>query len=241
MRLSVMIRLVIITVSLITFFSGGLALVTWVLSNFEELATGQSVEVLTKGFVPMENLTFPVNSGTALDHYVAIDFRFEINDVRREAEIAAVMPRIRDAIVRDAHRAAPKRTDGVDSVDLVRIKERAKLMATKSSAAKSSRASWSPAPPSWSPNYPERSTRDRGLGALNYSVKPPAYFPDPRGTPSDGSVWGRDPRRCLPSVGRHGIRRPLFGRRAGSAPTTRRVLLVVPLVVPQLQFLQTRG
>lgn len=125
-----MTRLIIITVGLILFFGTGLALVTFVLSNFEELATEQA-EVLVKGFVPVDNITFPVNSGGVLDHYVAIDMRLEINDVRREGEIAAVMPRIRDEIVRDAHRAAPKRADGVESIDLNRVKERAKASANK--------------------------------------------------------------------------------------------------------------
>jgi flagellar basal body-associated protein FliL len=66
-----------------------------------------------------------------LDCYVGVDLRLEINDVRREAEITALMPRIRDEIIRDAHRAGARRADGVDSIDLTRVKDRAKASANK--------------------------------------------------------------------------------------------------------------
>ncbi|MBM3506947.1 MAG: hypothetical protein FJX64_04335 [Alphaproteobacteria bacterium] len=124
-------RMIVITVGLLVFFIGGLAAVTWVLSNFEDLSDGKSEVVLVKGFVPLDNLSYPVSSGAVLDHYVAVDLRLEINDVRREAEITAMMPRIRDEIVRDDHRAWPRHADGVDSIDLARVKERAKGSANK--------------------------------------------------------------------------------------------------------------
>jgi flagellar basal body-associated protein FliL len=124
-------RLIVITVILVVVFSGVLAGVTFVLSNFEDLSDGKNEVVLVKGFVPLDNIAYPVNAANVLDHYVAVDLRLEINDIRREAEITALMPRIRDAIVRDAHRAGPRRADGVESIDLVRVKERAKAMANQ--------------------------------------------------------------------------------------------------------------
>jgi flagellar basal body-associated protein FliL len=124
-------RMVVITVALILFFSGGLAAVTWVLSNFEDLSDGVDEVVLVKGFVSLDNISYPVSSGTVLDRYVGVELRLEINDVRREAEITALMPRIRDEIIRDAHLAGARRADGVNSNDLTRVKDRAKASANK--------------------------------------------------------------------------------------------------------------
>lgn len=122
---------IVITVALVVFLGGGLAAVTWVLGNFEELSGAEVQEVLIKGFVPLDNIAFPVNSGTAVDHYVGVDLRLEIADTRRTAEVEAVLPRIRDAIIRDAHKGFPRRADGVDSIDLVRLKDRARVKANE--------------------------------------------------------------------------------------------------------------
>lgn len=124
-------RWIIITVVLLLFLGGGLAAVIFVLGNFEDLAAEGKQEVLVRGYVAIDNVTFPVNTGTAVDHYVGIDLKLEVSDGRKLAEIEAVAPRIRDAILRDAHRSLPRRADGVESIDLVKVKERAKVKANE--------------------------------------------------------------------------------------------------------------
>lgn len=124
-------RWVIITVVLLVFLGAGLAAVVFVLGNFEQLADEEQQEVLVRGYVTIENVAFPVNAGTAIDHYVGIDLKLEVADGRRVAQIEALVPRIRDAILRDAHKSLPRRADGIESIDLPKVKERAKVKANE--------------------------------------------------------------------------------------------------------------
>lgn len=118
------------------FLGGGLAAVVFVLGNFENLAAENKQEVLVRGgYLPIDNVTSPVNTGTAVDHYVGIDLKLEVIDGRKVAQIKAVAPRIRDAILRDAHRSLPRRADGIKSIDLVKVKERAKVKANETLGA----------------------------------------------------------------------------------------------------------
>ncbi len=124
-------RWIIITVALLLFLGGGLGAGIFVLGNFEQLATEEKQEVLVRGYVSIDNVAFPVNTGTAVDHYVGIDLKLEVADGRKAGEIEAVVPRIRDAILRDAHKSLPRRADGIESIDLAKVKERAKVKANE--------------------------------------------------------------------------------------------------------------
>lgn len=124
-------RLVLIDVAFVVVLGGVLGAVVYVLTNFDVLSAGPTQAELVNGYVTLDNLSLPVTSGGVLDHYVGIDIRIEINDVSRQAEIAAILPRIRDAILREAHRFAPRRADGVDSIDLVRFREYARVKANE--------------------------------------------------------------------------------------------------------------
>jgi flagellar basal body-associated protein FliL len=124
-------RWIIITVALLVFLGAGLAAVIFVLGNFETLANEDQQEVLVRGYVSIDNMAFPVNTGAAVDHYVGIDLKLEVADGRKVGEIEILVPRIRDAILRDAHKSLPRRADNIESIDLVKVKERAKAKANE--------------------------------------------------------------------------------------------------------------
>ena len=52
-------------------------------------------------------------------------------DGRKVGEIEAMVPRIRDAILRDAHKSLPRRADGIESIDLAKVKDRANVKANE--------------------------------------------------------------------------------------------------------------
>lgn len=124
-------KLIIITVALILLLGGSLAAVVFVIGNFEALSSAEVVVELTPGHVQMDNVTIPVVAARALDHYVSIDLRFELFDDRRLAEFEEQMPYVRDAILREVHRVVPMREDGIASVDILWLKDRARAIANE--------------------------------------------------------------------------------------------------------------
>ena len=124
-------RWVVLAVSLMVVFGAGLVAFTFILKNFETLTAEPAAVEEIPGYVAMDGVAVPVSLDNALDHYVNLDLRFQVRDKARAKEVTELIPRIRDALVRDAHRNALLRTDGVASVDLARIKERAKAVANQ--------------------------------------------------------------------------------------------------------------
>ena len=117
-------RITIIVFAVIAVLALGLLGVTFVLRNFEGLASGEGqIEEAVPGRVAMEGLAVPISFEGVLVHTVTIDFYMHIAHGEREAEVRAILPRIRDAILRDVHRTSVSRAD-VGTIDLVRFKER---------------------------------------------------------------------------------------------------------------------
>ncbi|MDA0654491.1 MAG: hypothetical protein O3C09_03740 [Proteobacteria bacterium] len=124
-------KLIIIAVGLVVLLGGGLAATIYVIGNFETLASGEEVIELYPGQVAMENLTIPVVSERALDHYVSIDLRFELHDETQIGAFVAMEAYIRDAVLREVHRVVPMREDGIASLDIVWLKQRARDIANE--------------------------------------------------------------------------------------------------------------
>lgn len=124
-------RIVVITVVLIVVLAGGLGAVSFVVFNFERLADEDFVVETDPGFVVIAGLTAPVTMDGVLDHYVLIDIRLEIIDEDRTLEVIQVLPRIRDQIMRDLHRNSGARADGIASIDLLRLKAAAVVLANR--------------------------------------------------------------------------------------------------------------
>lgn len=124
-------RLVYITVGLILFMAAGLAGVAFIISNFENLSDEDFVAETNPGYVAIDGLSAPVSVDRALDHYVLIDLRLEVADERRIDEVVALLPRIRDQIMRDLHRNSGGRADGIGSIDLLRLKASALVLANQ--------------------------------------------------------------------------------------------------------------
>ncbi|MDA1132409.1 MAG: hypothetical protein O2905_04195 [Proteobacteria bacterium] len=124
-------KLIIIAVGLVVLLGGGLAATIYVIGNFETLASGEEVIELHPGQVAMENLTIPVVSERALDHYVSIDLRFELHDETQIGAFVAMEAYIRDAVLREVHRVVPMREDGIASLDIVWLKQRARDIANE--------------------------------------------------------------------------------------------------------------
>ena len=116
---------IIAVVALVILLAG----IRYILRNFETL-TAEKVEVAVPGMVVVEGLAVPVTFEGARDHTVTLDFYLEIAHGERAAETRAVLPRIRDAILRDVHRTSISQA-GVGSIDLVRFKERVKAAANE--------------------------------------------------------------------------------------------------------------
>ena len=121
-------RAVKITLAFIIVLASGLGAVTFILSNFERLADEDFVAGTVPGLT-IAGLTAPVSKDRVLDHYVQIDIRLEIIDEDRVTEVALVLPRIRDQILRELHRNSGVRADGVASIDLLRLKAAAVVAA----------------------------------------------------------------------------------------------------------------
>lgn len=124
-------KLIIITIGLVVLLGGGLAAIIYVIGNFETLASGEEVIELHPGQVAMENLTIPVVAERALDHYVSIDLRFELHDESHIGAFVEMEPYIRDAVLREVHRVVPLREDGIASLDIMWLKERARDIANE--------------------------------------------------------------------------------------------------------------
>jgi len=122
-------RAVKITLAFIIVVASGLGAATFILLNFERLADEDFVVETDPGFLTIAGLTAPVSKDRVLDHYVLIDIRLEIIDEDRVTEVALVLPRIRDEIMRELHRNSGVRADGVASIDLLRLKAAAVVSA----------------------------------------------------------------------------------------------------------------
>ena len=111
-----------ITLAFFIVVASGLGAATFILLNFERLADEDFVAETDPGFLIIAGLTAPVSKDRVLDHYVLIDIRLEIIDEDRVTEVALVLPRIRDEIMRELHRNSGVRADGIASIDLLRLK-----------------------------------------------------------------------------------------------------------------------
>ena len=126
-----MTRLTLFTIALVVFLGGGLLAVFLILSNFERLADEDFVAETDPGYVAIDRFAAPVSVGRDLDHYVLIDLRLELADENRVLEVTAVLPRIRDLIVRDLHNNPGARADGITSIDLTRLRASALVLANR--------------------------------------------------------------------------------------------------------------
>ena len=124
-------RIIILAVVLLLVVGGGVGATIFILNNVAGGAAAPPAVEEVPGYVALDGVAVPVSLEGALDHYASLDLRLQVRDKARQAEVEAVLPRIRDALIRDAHRNALLRTDGVASVDLARIKERAKAAANQ--------------------------------------------------------------------------------------------------------------
>jgi flagellar basal body-associated protein FliL len=122
-------RAVKIILAFIIVVASGLGATTFILLNFERLADEDFVAATDPGFLTIAGLTAPVSKDPVLDHYVLIDIRLEFIDEDRVTEVALVLPRIRDEIMRELHRNFGLRADGVASIDLLRLKAAAVVSA----------------------------------------------------------------------------------------------------------------
>ncbi len=124
-------RAVYVTIGLVLFMGAGLAAVTFILSNFETLSDEQVAVETEPGYVAIDGLSAPVSVDRSLDHYVLIDLRLEVADESRVDEVIEILPRIRDQIMRDLHRNFGGRADGIGSIDLLRLKASALILANQ--------------------------------------------------------------------------------------------------------------
>ena len=124
-------RIVILAVVLLAVIGGGVGATVYIVNNFASLTAAPPPPEEVPGYVALDGVAVPVSLDNALDHYASLDLRLQVRDRARQADVEAVLPRIRDAVIRDAHNNALLRTDGVASVDLARIKERAKAAANQ--------------------------------------------------------------------------------------------------------------
>ena len=118
-----MFRIVFTAVVLIVFLSA--------CGNSETSDDDEVVVETGPGYIQMDGLTVPVVVARALDHYVSVDLRFELNDSNQIAAFEELMPYIRDSILREVHRVVPEREDGIASIDILWLKARAGVIANE--------------------------------------------------------------------------------------------------------------
>lgn len=117
-------RLVIFAIGFIVFLAAAGLSITLILENFEQLWEEGIQFDATPGYVNMDRVTAPVTKRDKFDHYLYIDVKLEVADESHVGRVQKELPRVRDAALRELHRAGIERTDGVIGIDIRGIKSR---------------------------------------------------------------------------------------------------------------------
>jgi len=103
--------------------------VWFVLNDFEKIAEEGITFEKIPGYVAVNGLSVPVAKGRKFTHYMYLDAKIELTDRNRAESVFARLPFFRDEALRELHRKAVDRVDGVPGIDIRAIKERLRARA----------------------------------------------------------------------------------------------------------------
>ena len=94
-------------------------------------AAEEAVETETPHFVGVEPLVVPVFTEDGVASTVAIEVKLEVSDAAKAAELRTLMPRMKDAFLRDLNAAMPRLRTPDGRVDLEAVKMRLLVIAER--------------------------------------------------------------------------------------------------------------
>ncbi len=101
----------------------------------EEAAASAEAEALrapkTAGYVEMEPVTAPVWRRNRISHYFFIALSLEVTDSENVKMVRKMLPRLRDAFVRELHSRSVLLKGGAETLDMMGIKARLREQAAK--------------------------------------------------------------------------------------------------------------
>ena len=129
-----------VVVALLLVLAGGTAGVMSYLGlgPFAEAPDGEApppaehaVETAKPFFVDVEPLVVSVFAGERTVSTIALEIKLEVPDAAKEAELRTLMPRLKDAFLRDLHGAMPRLRTPDGRVDLEAVKRRLLVVAER--------------------------------------------------------------------------------------------------------------
>ncbi|MCE2509893.1 MAG: flagellar basal body-associated FliL family protein [Alphaproteobacteria bacterium] len=108
----------------------GLALVLFAAGVFPVAAAEEKASVETEPappktyFVQVGNFIVPVIRGNQVTRHMALAVSLEVTGNEKKAEIEKVMPRVKDAILRELHKHMSRRRDPDGIKEIIKLKEK---------------------------------------------------------------------------------------------------------------------